>query len=108
MIDLVAGKQWPDLLEVLKPFGRYAVSGAIAGPLVELDVRTLYLKDLSLFGCTVLNEGVFQNLVRRIEASEITPIVASAFPLSQVPEAQKQFETKQHVGKLVIDISSER
>lgn len=108
VIDLVAGKQWPDLLKVLKPFGRYAVSGAIAGPLVELDVRTLYLKDLSLFGCTVLNDGVFQNLVRRIEASEITPIVASVFPLSQVPEAQKKFETKQHVGKLVIDISSER
>ncbi len=105
VIDLVAGKQWPDLLEVLKPFGRYAVAGAIAGALVELDVRTLYLKDLSLFGCTVLNESVFGNLVKRIEAEEIRPVVSSTFPLSQVVEAQKQFETKQHVGKLVIDLS---
>lgn len=107
VIDLVAGKQWPDLLEVLKPFGRYAVSGAIAGPLVELDVRTLYLKDLSLFGCTVLNEGVFSKLVNRIEAKEIAPVVASTFSLSQIPEAQQRFETKQHVGKLVIDLSSD-
>jgi NADPH:quinone reductase-like Zn-dependent oxidoreductase len=105
VIDLVAGKQWPDLLDVLKPFGRYAVAGAIAGPQVELDVRTLYLKDLSLFGCTVLDECVFKNLIKRIEAEEISPVVSNTFSLFQVVEAQKQFEKKQHVGKLVIDLS---
>lgn len=108
VIDLVAGKQWPDLLDVLKPFGRYAVAGAIAGPLVELDVRTLYLKDLSLFGCTVLNEAVFPNLIKRIETGDVSPVVANTFSLPQIHEAQKQFETKQHIGKLVIDISNAR
>jgi NADPH:quinone reductase-like Zn-dependent oxidoreductase len=107
VIDLVAGKQWPDLLEVLKPFGRYAAAGAIAGPLVELDVRTLYLKDLSLFGCTVLSKEVFPNLVKRIEEGDVIPVVANTFSLRQVAEAQKQFEAKQHVGKLVIDVSGE-
>lgn len=42
VIDLVAGSQWPDLIESLKQGGRYAVSGAIGGPLVELDIRTLF------------------------------------------------------------------
>jgi NADPH:quinone reductase-like Zn-dependent oxidoreductase len=105
VIDLVAGAQWPDLLDVLKPFGRYAVAGAIAGPLVELDVRTLYLKDLSLFGCTVLGENVFHNMINRIEAEEIRPVVSDIFSLGEIVRAQKQFETKQHVGKLVIDMS---
>lgn len=108
VIDVVAGKQWPDFLDVLKPFGRYAAAGAIAGPLVELDVRTLYLKDLSLFGCTVLGEAVFSNLIKHIEAGTVSPVVANTFSLFQIPEAQKQFETKGHIGKLVIDISSER
>lgn len=107
VIDLVAGKRWPDFLEVLRPFGRYAVAGAIAGPLVELDVRTLYLKDLSLFGCTVLDEIVFSNLIMHIETGKVSPVVANTFSLSEVPEAQKQFETKGHIGKFVIDISSE-
>lgn len=31
VIDLVAGDAWPQFLEVLKPKGRYAVSGAIGG-----------------------------------------------------------------------------
>ena len=104
VIDLVAGKSWPELLEILKPFGRYAVAGAIAGPMVEMDVRTLYLKDLNLFGCTVLDESVFSRLVNRIEKEEISPIIARTFSLSQIHDAQKQFETKQHTGKFVIDI----
>ena len=107
VIDLVAGKQWPALLDVLRPFGRYATSGAIAGPIVELDVRTLYLKDLTLFGCTVLSEEVFPNLVKRIEAREVSALVAKTFFLIEIAKAQKQFEAKHHIGKLVIDISGE-
>ena len=63
VIDLVAGKQWPEFLDILKTQGRYAVSGAIGGALVALDIRSLYLKDLSFYGCTVLEPGVFQNLI---------------------------------------------
>lgn len=108
VIDLVAGTQWPRLLEVLKPFGRYAAAGAIAGPIVDLDVRTLYLKDLSLLGCTVLDEEVFPNLIKRIEAGQVSSLVAKTFPLQQLTLAQEQFERKAHVGKLVIDIMAER
>lgn len=104
VIDLVAGSQWPALLKVLKPFGRYATSGAIAGPLVELDVRTLYLKDLTLLGCTVLDAEVFPNLIRYIEAGEIKPLVAGTYPLDRMAEAQTEFQSKQHIGKLVIEI----
>lgn len=107
VIDLVAGKIWPELLEILKPFGRYAAAGAIAGPIVELDVRTLYLKDLSLFGCTILGESVFAKLIKRIEKGQVSPVVAHTFSLSQIHEAQKQFKIKQHIGKFVIDIKKE-
>ncbi len=104
VIDLVAGEKWPQYLEVLRPGGRYAVSGAIAGPLVELDVRTLYLKDLSLFGCTVLEPEVFDNLIKRIEQSEVKPVVARSFALEEICDAQTLFLKKQHIGKIVLRI----
>ena len=63
VIDLVAGDKWSEFLDVLKSGGRYAVDGAIAGPIVSLDVRTLYLKNLSFFGCTFQEDIVFKNLV---------------------------------------------
>lgn len=104
VIDLVAGEQWPQFLSVLKPGGRYAVSGAIGGALVELDIRTLYLKDLSFFGCTVLEPQVFQNLVNCIEQGQISPIIAQTLPLEAINTAQDAFLKKKHVGKIVLTI----
>ncbi|MDF7808339.1 alcohol dehydrogenase family protein [Pontiellaceae bacterium B12219] len=104
VIDLVAGKQWPNLLEVLRSKGRYAVSGAIGGPFVELDIRTLYLKDLSFFGCTILEQEVFGNLVQLIEQGRISPLVDHVFPLEQIAEAQTLFLEKKHIGKMVLTL----
>jgi NADPH:quinone reductase-like Zn-dependent oxidoreductase len=102
VIDVVGGPDWPKLLEALKPCGRYASSGAIAGPKVVLDLRTLYLKDLTLLGCTYFEAEVFKRLVARIERGEVRPLVAKAFPLSEIIRAQKEFLAKQFVGKLVL------
>ena len=105
VIDLVGGKKWPELLEVLRPGGRYAVSGAIGGPLVELDIRTLYLKDLSFFGCTVLETAVFGNLISNIESGRVRPLVAETFDLGEIAKAQREFEKKSHIGKIVLVVS---
>ena len=102
VIDLVAGEDWGDLLDVLKKGGRYAVAGAIAGPIVELDVRTLYLKDLVLIGCTFQDRQVFQNLIGYIERNEIKPLVSKTYPLKNIINAQKDFVSKMYVGKLVL------
>jgi NADPH:quinone reductase-like Zn-dependent oxidoreductase len=105
--DLVAGPKWPQLLEVLKKGGRYAVAGAIAGPMVELDVRTLYLKDLTFLGCTFQDPVVFKNLVSYIEKNEIRPVVARVYPLEEIVRAQQDFLSKTHTGKLVMVPPSE-
>lgn len=104
VIDLVAGDNFPHYLEILRPKGRYAASGAIAGPLVELDVRTLYLKDLSLFGGTIIEPEVFPRLIRHIEGGAIAPVVYRSFPLEQIREAQALFLEKRHVGKIVLEV----
>ncbi|WP_315983743.1 zinc-binding dehydrogenase [Aliamphritea spongicola] len=82
--------------------GRYAVAGAIAGPLVELDVRSLYLKDLTFFGCTYQPRHVFENLVSYIEKGELKPLVAKRYPLESIVEAQQAFLDKGFTGKLVL------
>jgi NADPH:quinone reductase-like Zn-dependent oxidoreductase len=101
-IDVAGGSGFPALLDALKRGGRYGVAGAISGPIAELDLRTLYLKDLTLYGCTILDPEVFPNLVGYIERGEIRPVVAATYPLSQIVAAQRAFLTKQHVGKIVL------
>jgi NADPH:quinone reductase-like Zn-dependent oxidoreductase len=102
VVDVVGGAQFGALLAVLKRGGRYAVAGAISGPLVELDLRTLYLKDLRLLGCTVLEPAVFPNLIRLISEGGIKPLVAETYPLSEIVAAQQAFLSKRHVGKIVL------
>lgn len=102
VVDLVAGPNWGSLLDALKRGGRYITAGAIAGPIVELDVRTLYLKDLTFIGCTFQDDHVFENLVSYIEANEIRPLVAKTFPLKNIAEAQELFLSKSFTGKLVL------
>ena len=102
VVDLVAGDQWPAFMELLRPGGRYVTAGAIAGPICQIDIRTLYLKDLTLFGATFQPDEVFENLVGYIERDEIRPLVAATYPLSDIARAQADFVAKHHVGKLVL------
>ena len=104
VLDVAAGPAFPELLDVLKRGGRYAVAGAIAGPIVELDVRTLYLKDLTFLGCTFQEEIVFENLVSYVERGEIKSNVGGVYPLEAIAQAQKDFLTKKISGKLVLTI----
>ena len=102
VIDMVGGPNVAALLSVLRPGGRFAIAGAIAGPMAEIDLRTLYLKDLTMLGCTFQEDVVFENLIRYIEAGEIRPVVARTYPLDQIVAAQEDFLSKAHVGKLVL------
>jgi NADPH:quinone reductase-like Zn-dependent oxidoreductase len=86
----------------LRRGGRYATAGAIAGPIAQIDVRTLYLKDLTLMGCTFQEDEVFANLISYIEAGEIRPVVAKTYPLRDIAQAQEDFLVKKHTGKLVL------
>ena len=102
IIDNVGGESFPQMLEVLRRGGRYASSGAIGGPIVEIDLRTMYLKDQTLIGCTAWDEPVFGNLIGYIERHEIRPLVARSYPLARIADAQRDFLKKEHVGKFVL------
>ena len=102
--DVVGGDDFGGWLEVLHHRGRYVTSGAIAGPMVELDLRTLYLKDLTLHSATVYEPRVFSDLVGYIEGGLVRSIVGGSYPLSEIHAAQEAFLAKSHVGKLVITL----
>ena len=104
LADVVAGPMFAPLLELLRRGGRYTTAGAIAGPIVDLDVRTLYLNDLEFHGCTVYPPEVFASLVSRIESGVLTPTVGGTFPLAEIHAAQEEFVAKRHVGALVIEV----
>jgi len=102
VVDVVGGAGFGGLLDVLKRGGRYAVAGAIAGPVVPLDLRTLYLKDLSLLGCTVTSPAVFARLVDLIQTGALQPVIRAVYPFADIALAQSDFLGKAQTGKIVL------
>ena len=100
--DVTTGGSWSDILWVLRRGGRYAISGAIAGPMVALDLRQLYLKDLTFLGCTYQSGDIFPRLMDYVEHGQVKPVVAKQFPLEKIHDAQRAFLKKDFVGKIVL------
>ncbi len=102
LADVVGGAAFPDLLDTLVRGGRYTCSGAIAGPMVDLDLRTFYLRDLTFTGSTVIDLEVMPNLIRYIESGVIKPALAATYPLRDLHAAQTAFIDKKHTGNIVV------
>ncbi|PSH70318.1 Zn-dependent oxidoreductase [Phyllobacterium brassicacearum] len=100
--DLVGGPIFNDLLRILRAEGRYTTAGAIAGPVVQLDLRTMYLKHLALHGSSQGTRGDVRRIVRYIEEGKIKPLVGGVYRLSEFHKAQTDFMAKGFVGKLVV------
>ncbi|MGB3314556.1 MAG: zinc-binding dehydrogenase [Albidovulum sp.] len=102
VIDIVGGPRWMERLDALRPGGRYATSGAIAGPMVEADLRTIYLHDLTIFGCTHQSPETFAALVEIINAGSVRPLISKTYPLRDIGRAQQELQSGTHPGKLVL------
>ena len=102
VVDNVGGAGFKDRVKLLKRGGRFVSSGAIAGAIVEFDMRDFYLRDLTFIGCTAWDEPVFQNLIGYIACGEIKPLVAEVFKLKDIVAAQTEFLRKQHFGNFVL------
>lgn len=101
--DVVGGRMFEQLVPLLRRGGRYATSGAIAGPIVEFDLRDLIYGDLHFGGATVCPPGTFARVVAAIEAGAVRPVLAATYPLAELVTAQQAFVTKQHIGNIVIE-----
>jgi NADPH:quinone reductase-like Zn-dependent oxidoreductase len=100
--DIVGGSQVAHLLELLRTGGRYVTAGAIAGPMVTVDWRKLYLKHLSLHGSSMGTQKEAEQIVAYVASGRLKPLLAGAYPLEQLVQAQKDFKKKAHFGKLVV------
>ena len=69
--------------------------------LTTRDIQ-MYLKDITLIGSTAWDEPVFPNLISYIEAGEMRPLLAATYPLEDIVAAQKAFQEKGHIGKIVL------
>ena len=100
--DVVGGWAFEQLFPLLATGGRWVTCGAVADPVVSLDLRQLYLHRRRLIGSTMHTPSQFRRLVDDARHGRIDPVVARTYPLAQIHTAQADFAEGDHVGKLVL------
>ncbi|WP_139980347.1 zinc-binding dehydrogenase [Nocardioides litoris] len=101
--DVVGGDLLATAMPRLRPGGRWVVAGAVAGPIVQLDLRSLYLRSIALLGSTMHTPEQFGVLVAAANEGAIAPVVAQTHPLRAAGSGHEQFERRAHVGKIVLE-----
>lgn len=105
--DVAAGDLLPALLPSLRDGGRWVIAGAVAGAVVPIDLRRLYLHNVSLIGSSMHTPAYFERLLTDVHSGAIRPRIAARYPLAELPAAQAAFLRGEHVGKIVVHSSAE-
>ncbi|HWN33306.1 MAG TPA: zinc-binding dehydrogenase [Pseudonocardia sp.] len=100
--DIAGGPGVGQLLPTLRDDGRWVIAGAIAGPVIDFDLRRLYLHNLRLIGSSMYTRQHFATLVEVARDGAVTPRIAASYDLVDLPRAQRRFLEPSHVGKIVI------
>lgn len=104
-IDVVldsVGSTWQQSLSCLRAGGRCVVFGGTGGTEVELQVRPVYLQQLSLLGTTMGSPDDFHALLRSIDLGRWRPVIDSVRPLADVEAAHARMKAGEQFGKLVL------
>lgn len=98
----------------LRPGGRWVVIATQSGPLAEVDLLKLMMKQASLTGSTLrrrstdekarLVAAVERTVWPWVEAGAVHPPIDATFPLDQAALAHLRLEAGEHVGKIVLTV----
>src|SRR5207237_1034077 len=84
--------------------GETALIWGIGGG-VALDLRRLFCHTWSSLGSTMGDDAEYREIVRRLGAGELRPIVDRVFPFSEVRAPFERLEPGEQLEKIAIEIS---
>ena len=82
--------------------GRVVTCGATSGPVVNIDLRFFFVKQLSISGCYMGSRKELIEVLRLVKSGRLKPVVDSVFQLKDAIEAQKMMIERKQFGKIVL------
>jgi NADPH:quinone reductase-like Zn-dependent oxidoreductase len=103
VIEHVGAATWDESLKSLKPSGTLVTCGATTGPAANIDLRFLFVRQLSLLGSYMGNLGELHEVLRHVFSGKLKPVVDRVFPLGKIRAAHEYMEKSQMFGKIVLN-----
>jgi NADPH:quinone reductase len=116
ILDMVGRDYFARNVEVLRSEGRLVVIATLSGNRVEVDLREMMMKRLTLSASTLRSRHADEKarLARAVEATvwpwvaagKVRPIVERTYPLAEASAAHAWLESGSHFGKVVLRVLS--
>jgi NADPH2:quinone reductase len=112
VLDTVGGDTFTQSLAILKPLGNIVAIGFTAGQWQDPSVRWLVGRNVGVQGLFLgrlmkhdpaFVRGCAEEVLQMWERGEIDPAVGATFPLADASAAHALIESRQHVGKVVLE-----
>ena len=114
ILDMVGGDYVARNLKVAAMDGRLVSIAFLNGAKVELDLRPVMMKRLTLTGSTLrarapeekgrIAAALHAHVWPLLAAGKVGPVMDSEFPLDDAAAAHARMEGSQHIGKIVLKI----
>lgn len=107
VIDTVGASSVAAALPVLRPGGRIVTLGATTGADLDLSLRDLFFRQLSIRGTSVGSAEEFAEMLDLVSRHQIRPVIDSVHPLSSAPNVMRASLEGAGQGKTVFDLTEE-
>lgn len=104
VVDSAAGDSFGQLFEAAAPGGRIVLYGRTAGGIKDINPRSLFWKQLAVFGSTMGTRDEFLSMLDFVEKHAIRPVIAGAWNLEQAEEALNKLDSGGQFGKFILKI----
>jgi NADPH:quinone reductase-like Zn-dependent oxidoreductase len=91
-------------LKSLKTGGRLVTCGSTTGPVVELDMRYVFSRQLQILGSKMGSQAEMRQVARLVADGRLKPVVDKVFPLAEARQAHEYLAQKKQFGKVVLKI----
>ncbi len=104
VVDNVGVATLFDSIRAVRKGGRILIVGATSGPKMELDIRYLFSKQISLIGSTMGSHEDYVRVMRLVFGGALKPVIGARLPLEQIAEGHRLMEAGEVFGKVVLEM----
>lgn len=82
--------------------GRLVTCGVTSGQVAPLDIRLLFVRQLSITGCYMGGISELKKVVALVEKGKLKPVIDKVFPLREAAEALQRMLARSNFGKIIL------
>jgi NADPH:quinone reductase-like Zn-dependent oxidoreductase len=98
----VGGPVFSQSFACLTRGGRLVTCGATAGPVIEIDLRFVFTRELTLSGAYLGTRSNLDKVVQLVGSGQLKPAIDHVYPLAEFGEAHRRMSGRDLIGKLVL------